>query len=64
LPLISVFRKQRLVDLCDFEARLFYKGSSSPARATQRNPVLKKNQPPPQKKKRKKERKEERKKAI
>lgn len=41
-PLIPVFRKKRLVDICEFEASLVYKGRSSIARATQRNPVLKK----------------------
>lgn len=42
MPLIPVFRKKRLVDICEFEASLVYKGRSSIARATQRNPVLKK----------------------
>lgn len=42
MPLIPEFRKKRLVDICEFEASLVYKGHSSIARATQRNPVLKK----------------------
>lgn len=42
MPLIPVFRKKRLVDICEFEASLVYKGRSSIARATRRNPVLKK----------------------
>jgi hypothetical protein len=33
---------QRLVDICEFKASLVYKASSKTARATQRNPVLKK----------------------
>lgn len=42
MPLIPVFRKKRLVGFRAFEASLVYKGRSSIARATQRNPVLKK----------------------
>jgi hypothetical protein len=34
--------RQRQVDLCKLEASLVYKESSRIARATQRNPVLKK----------------------
>jgi hypothetical protein len=36
MPLIPTFRKQRQVDLCEFEACLVY-------RATQRNPISKYN---------------------
>jgi hypothetical protein len=34
--------RQRQVDLCEFEARLVYRVSSKTARATERNPYLKK----------------------
>ena len=42
MPLIPALGKQRQVDLCGFEVSLVYRMSSRPARATQRNPVLKK----------------------
>lgn len=42
MPLIPEFRKKRLVGIRAFKASLVYKGRSSIARATQRNPVLKK----------------------
>jgi hypothetical protein len=32
-------RRQRQVDLCEFEVSLAYRASSRPARATQRNPA-------------------------
>ena len=42
--MIPALRRQRQVDLCEFEASLVYKASSRTARAvTQRNPVLEKN---------------------
>ena len=50
MSLIPTLRRQRQVDLCEFEVSLVYKASSRTARATQRNPA------------RKEERKEERKK--
>ena len=40
MPLIPALRKQRQVDLCQFEANLVYKASSRTYKATQRNPVL------------------------
>jgi hypothetical protein len=42
MPLISVLRRQRQVDLCEFEASLVYRLSSRTARATQKNLVSKK----------------------
>jgi hypothetical protein len=42
MPLISALRRQRQVDLIEFEASLVYRVSSRTARATQRNPVSKK----------------------
>jgi len=41
VSLISVLRRQRKVDLCEFEASLIYIASFRTARGTQRNPVLK-----------------------
>jgi hypothetical protein len=41
--LISAFGRQRQVDLYEFEASLVYRMSSRAAKATQRNPVSKKN---------------------
>jgi len=40
-PLIPALRRQRQVELCEFEASLLYKASSRTARATQTDPVLK-----------------------
>jgi len=40
-PLVPALRRQRQVDLCEFEASLVYGASSRMARATQRNPVSK-----------------------
>ena len=51
-PLIPKLKRQRQVDLCEFEASLVYKSSSRTARATQGNSVS-------EKKKRKKERERE-----
>jgi hypothetical protein len=42
MPLISALRRQRQADLCEFEDNLVYRASSGIARATQRNPVWKK----------------------
>lgn len=42
MPLVPALRKQRQVDLCEFEASLVYKVSSRTAKATQRHPVLEK----------------------
>jgi hypothetical protein len=40
MPLIPALRRQRQVDLCDFETSLVYKSSSRTVRVvTQRNPV-------------------------
>ena len=41
-PLISARRRQRQADLCELEVSLVYRVSSRTARATQRNPVSKK----------------------
>ena len=41
-PLILILWRQRQADLCEFKASLVYRASSRTARATQRNPVLKK----------------------
>jgi hypothetical protein len=41
-PLIPAFRKQRQVGLYEFQASLLYRVSSRTSRATQRNPVTKK----------------------
>ena len=41
-PLIPALRRQRQADLCEFKSSLIYRASSRAARATQRNPVLKK----------------------
>jgi hypothetical protein len=43
MPLIPALRRQRQVDLCEFEASLVYTASSRTARVTQRNSVLEKN---------------------
>ena len=40
VPLIPALRRQRLVDVCELEARLVCRLSSRTARATQRNPVV------------------------
>jgi hypothetical protein len=42
LPLIPTLGRQRQEALCEFKASLVYKSSSRIARATQRNPVSKK----------------------
>jgi hypothetical protein len=52
--LISAFRRQRQAELCEFKVNLVYKMSSRTARATKRNPVLKKKN---KNKKRERERK-------
>jgi hypothetical protein len=44
MPLIPALRRQREVDISEFEASLVYRVSSRTARATQRNPVSKKKQ--------------------
>jgi hypothetical protein len=44
-------------DLCEFEASLVYRASSKTVRATQRNPVTKKNEKSKNKQTRKKEKK-------
>jgi hypothetical protein len=41
MPLIPALRRQREVDLCEFEASLVYRVNLSTAKSTQRNPVLK-----------------------
>ena len=41
MPLIPALRRQREVDISEFEASLVYRVSSRTARATQRNPVSK-----------------------
>jgi hypothetical protein len=38
MPLIPTLRRQKEVDLCEFEANLVYRVSSRIARATQNNP--------------------------
>jgi hypothetical protein len=43
--LIPALRRQRQVDLCEFEDSLDYRGSSRTAKATWRNLVLKKTKP-------------------
>ena len=42
MPLIPALEKQRQADLCEFEASLVYRASSSIARAIHGNPVTKK----------------------
>ena len=42
MPLVPVLGRQRQADLCEFEANPVYVVSFRTARATQRNPVLKK----------------------
>ena len=55
MPLISELRRQRQVDLCEFEANPIYQVSPRAAKTvTERNPVSKKQ------KNKKKERKKER----
>ena len=39
MTLISALRRQKQLDLCEFEASLVHRASSRPARATQKNPV-------------------------
>ena len=41
ISLIPAFRRQRQSDLCEFEASLLYKVSSTTVKGTQRNLVLK-----------------------
>ena len=41
MPLIPALRRQRQLDLCEFEASLVYRVSSSTVKATQRNVVSK-----------------------
>ena len=43
MPLIPEFRRQRQVDLCEFEASLVYKASSRTAKAVSEKPCLKQN---------------------
>ena len=38
-PLIPALKRQRQADLCEFEARLVYRGNSRTVRAIQRNPI-------------------------
>jgi hypothetical protein len=45
MPLIPALGRQKQADLCEFKASLVYKSSSRPARATQRDPVLKRYPP-------------------
>ena len=40
MPLVPELRRQRKMDLCEFQDSLVYRGSSRTARATKRNPVL------------------------
>ena len=40
-PFIPALRRQKQVDLCEFEASLVYIASSQTARATQRDPASK-----------------------
>ena len=68
-PLISARGRQRQVDLCKCEIIVVYKESSRTARATQKNPIMKKKKNKtkpkslkPYKKERKKEKKERKKK--
>ena len=42
MPLILALRKQREMDLCEFQARLVHRASSHIGRATQRNPASEK----------------------
>jgi hypothetical protein len=41
MPLILALGRQRQVDLCEFQYSLVYRESSGTARATKRNPDLK-----------------------
>ena len=46
MPLIPAFGKQRQAGVCEFEAILFYKGSSRTARAViQKDPISKAKRP-------------------
>jgi len=45
MTLIPALRRQRQVELCEFEASLVYRVSSRTARAAHRHPVSKTNQP-------------------
>jgi hypothetical protein len=42
MPLIPALGRQKQAELCEFEASLAYRASSRTAKATYRNPVLKK----------------------
>jgi hypothetical protein len=42
MPLSPALGRQMQADLCEFGTSMSYRGSSKTARATQRNPVLKK----------------------
>ena len=42
VPLIPALKRHRQVNLCEFKDSLVYRGSSRTTRATQRNPVSKK----------------------
>ena len=46
MPLIPALRRQRQMDLCEFETSLVYKVRSRTARATKRNTVLNLTLPP------------------
>ena len=41
MPVIPAHRRQRQVDLCEFQSSLVYRVSSRADRTTQRNPILK-----------------------
>ena len=45
MPLIPALRRQRQVDHYEFEASLVYRVSPRTTKATQRNPVSKKQKP-------------------
>ena len=60
MPIIPALRRQRQVDLWEFEASLVYKGNSRTARTiTQRNPALKSKINKNKSKNKQKERKKE-----
>ena len=54
-PLIPALGRQKLADLCEFEASLVYRSSSRTARATLRNLILKRKKKEQNKKQKKKE---------
>lgn len=56
MPLISVLRRQKLADLCEFEARQVYRMTSRTGRTTQR--TLSQNKTKHQRTKQKKVKKE------